>query len=240
MSKNFWIPKYNYYSKRLSMWQEKLWREVNGKPFMGILDNIAGRKTFEYATFGRSGVQQANSKLMTITPQKINIQKMTACCVWNASNAIPSDSGLTTTINRGQRIYGTTGGTPMDPAYAYGYAGDANNWHSVTAFGSMAATTYNDGGGTSRTVRSMYDTEPGTPGGSDLYFSLDGASISNSDTTWLDITWDNISGTPITWTRSTEATYTASLNSDTHWRDLTPSSDWTDIDSGTDFVLTTS
>jgi len=68
---NIWLPKLNYYSKRLSMWQEKLWREVNGKPFMGILDNIAGRKTFEYATFGRSGVQQSNSKLFGLRPEKI-------------------------------------------------------------------------------------------------------------------------------------------------------------------------
>jgi len=70
---NIWLPKLNYYSKRLSMWQEKLWREVNGKPFMGILDNIAGRKTFEYATFGRSGVQQSNSKLFGLRPEKIHM-----------------------------------------------------------------------------------------------------------------------------------------------------------------------
>lgn len=238
MNKNFWIPKFNYYSKRLSMWQEKFWREVNGKPFMGILDNVAGRKTFEYATFGRSGIQQSNSKLFTIETVKTPIiQKMTAACVWNVSNA-ETKPPLATTINRGQREVDTTGGTAADPVYGYGYAGDANNWFSVTAFGTMADTTYNDGGGTGRTIRSIYDTESGPSTGADLYFSLDGASITNSDTTFKEFTWDNISGTPVSTTRA-EMSYTASLNSDTHWRDLTPNSDWTDVDSGTDFVLTT-
>jgi len=75
----------------------------------------------------------------------------------------------------------------------------------------------------------------------DLIFSLDTASVSDSDATWLDITWDNISGTPITVTRASDLTsYTASLNGSTHWRDLTPTSNWSDLDINTDFVLTTS
>ena len=140
MNNKIWIPKLNYYSKRLSMWQEKLWREVNGKPFMGILDNIAGRKTFEYATFGRSGVQQSNSKLLTIQNGKTpvnNTMQMTAACVWNASNAIPGPSGLTTQIDRGSAIYDTivmgTVSTVDYRAYGYSITGE----HYMTSFGSI-------------------------------------------------------------------------------------------------------
>lgn len=238
MSKKIWIPKFNYYSKRLSMWQEKFWKDVTGKPFMGILDNVTGRRVFEFATFGRSGVQQSNSKLFRVTKQRVPIiQKMTAACVWNASNAIPLLPALTTQIDRAARQYDadSTGGYDT-----FGYAGDANNWFGVSAFGVMDATTYTDGGSTTRTIRSMHDAEAGGTGGGDVYFSLDTASVPNTDTTFKDITWDDTAGTPRTMTRSADlSTYTASLNSDTHWRDLTPSFSWTDIDANTDFVLTT-
>lgn len=239
MSKNIWLPKINYYSKRLSMWQEKFWREVNGKPFMGILDNIAGRRTFEFATFGRSGIQQSNSKLFRVTKQKVQvpiIQKMTACCVWNASNAVVTPPALTTQIDRGSRVYD---GDSMGTWSTYGYAADTSNWFGVTAFGVMDATTYTDGTSTSRTIRSCHDAEAGGAGGGDWYFSLDTASISNADTTWKDITWDDISGTPFTINRGVDTSYTASLNSDTHWRDLTPGAAFDDLDANTDFVLET-
>ncbi len=237
MSKKFWIPKFNYYSKRLSIWQEKLWREVNSKPFMGILDNIAGRRYFEYATFGRSGIQQANSKLFRITnAKKPIVQQMTAACVWNASNAIATPAALTTQIDRAARVYDSDS---IDSWSTYGYAGDANNWFSVAAFGVMDDTTYTDGGSTSRTIRSCHDAEVGGSGGGDWYFSIDTASVANTDTTWSTITWDDTAGTPQTIDRSVDTSYTASLNGDTHWRDLAPSFSWTDTDANTDFVLET-
>ena len=241
MNNKIWIPKLNYYSKRLSMWQEKLWREVNGKPFMGILDNIAGRKTFEYATFGESGVQQSNSKLFEMRPEPIVIppMQMTAVCVWNASNvAGPSPPALTTTIDRGRRAYDADS---MGTWYVYGYAVANEWWLNVAGFGTMASSTYTDGGSTSRTIKGMVDYDPGGAGFAGLILSLDGTSISNSDTTWKDFTWDDTAGTPRTLTRSTDLiTYSASVNGSTHWRDTAPPFNFNDLDAGTDFVLTTS
>jgi len=231
MNKKIWIPKLNYYSKRLSMWQEKLWREVNGKPFMGILDNIAGRKTFEYATFGRSGVQQSNSKLF-------NIHKSVSMTV--VANAAQQGQGpaLETTIDRGRQSYDADS---IQTYYIYGYA-VANEWfENLTGFGTMANSTYTDGGSTSRTIKGMVVWDPGGGGDAGMVFSLDTTSIDDSDTTWLDITWDDTAGTPRTVTRATDlVTYTASLNGSTHWRDTTPNFNWRDLDAGTDFVLTTS
>ena len=245
MSKKFWIPKFNYYSKRLSIWQEKFWRDVNGKPFMGILDNIAGRRTFEFATFGRSGIQQSNSKLFRMTksePVKVEVpllQKMTACCVWNASNAIVTPAALTTQIDRGRRAYD---GDSMDTWYGYGYG--VHNEHYVNlgaSFGVMDSSTYTDGSATSRTIKGVvYYEVGGATYSDDMIFSLDTTSISNSDTTWKDITWDDTAGTPQTVSRSVDlTTYTASLNGSTHWRDTAAPYNWADLDANTDFVLTT-
>jgi len=222
------------------MWQEKLWREVNGKPFMGILDNIAGRKTFEYATFGRSGVQQSNSKLFGLRPEKIQIYDMSVSMTVVA-NAAQQGQGaaLETQIDRGRFQYDSTPDTDSDPIYTYGYGASGEDWHNSSGYGSIDNATYTDGSSTSRTIKSMAHEEPAWD--DDLIFSLDTASVSDSDATWLDITWDNISGTPITVTRASDLTsYTASLNGSTHWRDLTPTSNWSDLDINTDFVLTTS
>jgi len=244
MNKKIWIPKLNYYSKRLSMWQEKLWKEVNGKPFMGIIDNIAGRKTFEYATFGRSGVQQSNSKLFTMRPEPIVMPIMqmstSAMAFVNAAQqgAGGGGSGLTTQIDRNSRTYDADS---QDTWKLWGFAGDGNNWHSVSAFGGMTTVTYTDGASTSRTIRSMYDADAGgSPGGGDLFFSIDGASVTDSDATWLDITWDDTAGTPRTMDRSAEFAAAANVNSDTVWRDLTPAYDYTNLLDPADFVLTTS
>lgn len=239
---NIWLPKLNYYSKRLSMWQEKFWRDVTGKPFMGIIDNVTGRRVFEFATFGRSGVQQANSKLFRLTKNKQSIiQKSVSAFPYGTVSAagVSDEAALTTQIDRGQRSYDADS---MQTYYLWGFAGDANNFHSATAFGTMDDVTYTDGSSTSRTIRSMYDADGGgSPGGGDLFFSIDGTSVPNTDATFIDITWDNTAGTPITVDRSVDFTsYTASQNGDTGWRDLTPSSDWTDGDLNTDFVLTTS
>jgi hypothetical protein len=244
MSKKFWIPKLNYYSKRLTSWQERMWREVNyGKPFMGIIDNIAGRKYFEYATFGRSGVQQSNSKLFGMRNEKVSIpitQEMTASCVWNVSNAIPKGDALTTQIDRGNDTYDADS---MGTWEAYGYAVAGEHYETITgSFGVMDATTYTDGSSTSRTIKGVVYYEPGGGTyGDDMILSLDTTSISNSDTTWKDITWDDTAGTPRTVSRSVDLTsYTASLNGSTHWRDTSAPYNWADNDLNTDFVLTTS
>jgi len=246
MNKKFWIPKFNYYSKRLSVWQEKLWREANGKPFMGIIDNVAGRKTFEYATFGRSGVQQSNSKLFTTRPEPIVMppQQMTAVCVWNASNAIIQAPALETQIDRGQGPAFDSTPEPTSPqlCYPYGYnatgEGYLASWGNI---GTMDDVTYTDGGSTSRTIKSVMYTEVCDGGIDDtFYFSIDTTSVSNSDTTWKDITWDDVGGTPRLMDRSVDTTtYDASVNGSTHWRDEAAPWNWSDTDANTDFVLTT-
>ena len=235
---NIWLPKFNYYSKRLSMWQEKLWREVNGKPFMGTLDNVAGRKTFEYATFGRSGVQQSNSKLFGMQPKKAQIYKSVSMTV--VANAAQQGQGppLETQIDRGSQQFDADS---VNDYFVWGYAFSTDNFFGTAAFGTMDDTTYIDGSSTSRTIRTMMDADSGGSAGSgDVFFTLDGTSITDSDATWLDITWDNTAGTPITTDRSVDYQAAVELNSDTYWRDLTPSASYTDADANTDFVLTTS
>jgi len=218
------------------MWQEKLWREVNGKPFMGILDNVAGRKTFEYATFGRSGVQQSNSKLFGMQPEKAQIYKTIA----HFQSVIGvSGSGLITQIDRGAEQYDETPDTDQDPIVAYGYGIAEEWWESGTgSFGSIDQNTYIDGGGTTRTIKGMVHEQPEYE--DEWIFSLDTASIGDTDTIWLDITWDDIATVPRTVDRSADTAYTASKNGSSHWRETTPAYDWSNTDLNTDFVLTTS
>ena len=238
MNKKIWIPKINYYSKRLSVWQEKFWREINGKPFMGILDNVAGRRAFEFATFGTSGIQQSDSKLFRVEKEKVSFtQEMTAACVWNAAAAATTPP-LTTQIDRGSDIYDADS---VDTWRAYGYAVINEHYETITgSFGVMDKTTFRDGSGTTRTIKGVVYYEPGGATYSDdLILSLDGTSISNSDTTWKDFTWDDTAGTPRTVSRSVDlTTYTASLNGSTHWRDLAAPFNWADTDANTDFILT--
>ena len=236
---NIWLPKFNYYSKRLSMWQEKMWQEVNGKPFMGILDNIAGRKMFEYATFGRSGIQQSNSKLLTTHPgsARIYAESVSMTVVANAAQQ-GQGPALETQIDRGSQQFDADS---VEDFFVWGYAFSTDNFFGTAAFGTMDDTTYLDGGGTTRTIRTMMDADSGGSAGSgDVFFTLDGTGITDNDTTWLDITWDDTAGTPRTSVRSTEYAAKVELNSDTYWRDLTPAFSYTDADANTDFVLTTS
>lgn len=236
---NIWLPKFNYYSKRLSMWQEKFWREVNGKPFMGILDNIAGRRTFEFATFGRSGVQQSNSKLFRMTKGHMQFA-VSSFPYGTAAAAAQAPDALTTQIDRGNDTYDADS---MGTWEAYGYAVAGEHYETITgSFGVMDATTYTDGSSTSRTIKGVVYYEPGgSTYGDDLILSLDGTSISNSDTTWKDFTWDDTAGTPRTVSRTVDLTsYTPSLNGSTHWRDTSAPYNWADNDLNTDFVLTTS
>ena len=214
-----WLPKLNYYSKRLSIWQEKLWLEVNGKPFMGIIDNIAGRKTFEYATFGRSGVQQSNSKLLTVLPEKIQIYDESTSVMPFANAAQQDEITLETNINRQSAQFDADS---ENDYFVFGYTFSTDNFFGTAAMGSMDDTTYIDGSSTSQTIRTMMDADAGGSAGSgDVFFTLDGTSLTDSDVTWLDITWDNTAGSPITAPR-TDYAAAVELNSDTYWRDLTP------------------
>ena len=240
MSKKIWIPKLNYYTKRLTSWQEKLWREVNGKPFMGILDNIAGRKYFEYATFGQCGIQQSNSKLFGISPATATIQKTSVGVFPYGTIAAAGGGGgdaLTTTIDRGRRA---NSADSVQTYYTYGYA-VSNEWYeNVAGFGTMASSTYTDGGSTSRTIKGVVYYQVGGVNSDDFVFSIDGTGTPDSDVTWLDLTWDDIAGTPRTMDRSVDTTSVTTSNGSKHWRDTSSPFNWADLDAGTDFVLTTS
>ncbi len=233
-----WLPKLNYYTKRLASWQERLWREVNDTPFMGIIDNVSGRRYFEYATFGESGIQQSNSKLF-----EMNIQRAVSSFPYGTVSAagVSDAAALDTNINRGRDdYYSDSTGT----YYAYGYSVNGETYITTGAnFGTMTTSTYTDGSSTSRTIKGVVYAEPSpaTAYSDDLILSIDTTSVTNSDATWLDFTWDDTAGTPRTVTRSADLTsYTASLNGSTHWRDTAATYNYANLDTTTAFVLTTS
>lgn len=239
----FIIPRLNIYSKRLSVFQERLWEQLLGKPFMGIRDNVAEIK-FHKLAYGDYG---AKNNLFGVQPeiQKVNIQRSVSVTAFaNAAQQGAGGAGaaLTTQIDRGAEEYDVTPDTAQDPILAYGY-GVAGEWYESyvgeLSFGSIDNDTYTDGASTSRVIKGVVHKEPAFE--DDFILSLDGTSITNSDATWLDITWDDISGTPRVIDRSADANiYTASLNGSTHWRDSTANFNWSDTDLNTDFVLTTS
>jgi len=122
----------------------------------------------------------------------------------------------------------------------YGYAVTGEAFHSGYNFGVMDDSTYIDGASTSRTIKGIYHHDVGGSNSDDMAFSIDVASLGDTDTIWKDMTWDDTGGTPRTLTRGTEFNvYTASLNGSTHWRDLTTTYNFYDVDANTDFVLTT-
>jgi hypothetical protein len=237
-----WLPKLNYYSKRLSRWHEKLWEELTGKPYMGIIDNVAGVRFYKEA-YGTIGAKQ---HLFRIKPEPYSPQGPTkhftsvSAFPYGTTAAAGVVSGLTTQLDRGRLQWDTTPDTAADPCYAYGYSITGEHYLSFGSMGTIDSDTYNDGGGTSRTIKALYQTDNcGTTNDDTWYFALDGTSISNSDTTWQDLDWDNTAGTPVTTDRSADTTYTASLNGSTHWRDTTPNGSWLDQDINTDVVITT-
>lgn len=196
MSKKFWMPKFNYYSKRLSMWQEKLWREANGSPFMGIFDNIAGRKAFEY---------------VTVDPRMPITQKMTAACVWNACNAIPQGPALDTTItSMGNTIYDADS---IDSWRVYGYNSGVD-YYSYANFGSIGSATYTDGGSNSRTISAIYYHEPGSPNAraDDLVLSMNATSVPDTDTTFVSLEYNGVS-----YTRTSRSVYSGTFGSASSW-----------------------
>ena len=220
------------------MFQERLWNQLMAKPYMGYFDNVAGVR-FHKLAYGTIGAKQ---NLFGIQPEKTQIYDMSVGMTVVANAAQQGGKGLITQMDRGVEQYDDTGGTEEDPIVVYGY-GVVNEWYEsyagASSFGSMDNDTYIDGSSTSRVIKGLCHKEPAFE--DDWILSLDGTSITNSDATWLDVTWDDIAGTPRTVDRSVDATaYTASLNGSTHWRDTTANFDWSDTDLNTDVVLTTS
>lgn len=105
----------------------------------------------------------------------------------------PLGAALDTTITVGNRQYDVSPDpTSPQPCFIYGYDGGVDYFNGAT-FGSIASATYTDGGSNSRTVSAMYWAQATCTGGStddSLYFCLNAASISNSDTTFVSIDYD--------------------------------------------------
>ena len=141
------------------------------------------------------------------------------------SSSGASGDALTTQIDRGRDNYfADSTGT----YYGYGYNINNETYYNFGVnFGTMDNDTYTDGGSTSRTIKGVvyFEPSPDTTYSDDFVLSIDTTSVPNTDTTWLDLTWDDTAGTPRTMDRNVDTTsYTASLNGSTHWRD--PSSPW--------------
>jgi hypothetical protein len=157
-----WLPKLNYYSKRLSRWHEKLWEELTGKPYMGIIDNVAGVRFYKEA-YGTIGAKQ---HLFRIKPEPYSPQgptkhftSVSAFPYGTTAAAGVVDSGLTTQLDRGRLQWDTTPDTAADPCYAYGYSVTGEHYLSFGSMGTIDDDTYNDGGGTSRTIKALYQTD---------------------------------------------------------------------------------
>lgn len=252
---NIFVPKINVFSDRLTMWQKKLWNDLMDKPFMGVIDNVTGLK-FRQLAYNDIGPKRhfftVNAGRGILPPcddcegKETYIQKMTAASVWNVSNAASSQSGLTTQIDRGSGVYDTydvgTSTTVDCDAFGYNF-GAEGRWAGLGNVGSMDATTYVDGGGSTQTIRGVIhtDNQANCSDTDTFVFSLDG-NITNSDVIWAEIDWDDINGTPQNIDRSVDiTTYTTAFNGSSHWEWASVGTpDWTDIDANTDFVLTTS
>lgn len=250
MSKKIWIPKLNVYS-RLSRFQENLWNDIMNAPFMGIVDNVTGLK-FRKLVYNDVGPKRHfftvsnGSCCDDCAARKRLMQNAVSSFPYGTVAAAAAvDSGLTTQIDRGSDAYDSDNDSPPNTCFAYGYNASPGNEDFLTSVGTMGSMDddqYTDGGSTTRTIKAVYYTEPCSGSSTDdtFYFSIDGTSVPNTDTTWQDIDWDDTAGTPQTIDRSVNTTYTASLNGSSHWRWQNASFNWGDTDSNTDFVLTTS
>ena len=137
---------------------------------------------------------------------------MTACCVWNASNAAAGggSAALDTTITTmGNQTYDADS---VDTWKAYGYTSGVDRW-SYGNFGAIGSATYTDGGSNSRTISGIYYHDVGSTDGraDDLVLSLNAMSISNTDTTFVSLEYNGQ-----TYTRSS-ATYSGTLGSCSSW-----------------------
>ena len=142
---------------------------------------------------------------------------MTACCVWNASNAAAGGggSGLDTTVTVGSALW--INDPSEGPQYVYGYALGVD-YLSESDFGSIGADTFNDATSNSRTVSAIYYTDDYAFSslGDDLYFCLDQTSVPNTADTF-----DSIDYNGVNYPR-TSAIYTSATGSCSTWR-------WADV-----------
>ena len=187
MNKKIWIPKFNYYSKRLSMWQERLWMNIMGQPYSFEL--AQGPKKDEF-------IQRAVSSFPYGTV--------------SAAGAAGSAALDTTITSMGNTIYDADS---IDSWRVYGYNSGVD-YYSYANFGSIGSATYTDGGSNSRTISAIYYHEAGAPNAreDDLVLSLNATSIPDTDTTFVSLEYNGQ-----TYTRSSRTVYSGSFGSCSSW-----------------------
>ena len=128
----------------------------------------------------------------------------------------PSALDTTVTVGTLPNVYSTwtTHATWWYDAWGYAEVEDYYSYGSTV--GSMDDTTYDDGGATERTVVGVHTTDVSNY----FIFSLEGTSIPNTDTTFV-----NVVANGVTYARA-DATYVASKNGGTHWYWYDPSGPW--------------
>ena len=221
----FIIPKLNIYG-RLSRLQENLWNTYMKRPFGDHFYSDEYRFCHDVYGMKSDKIHIMDHQIDSIPVEKgSNIQKMTACCVWNASNAAATATpNLDTTVTVGSRSYDVDGDTsgPTTTAFVYGYKA-VSSYHPLLAFsnivGSIANGTYTDGGSTSQTVTSINWSDngiPGTPAAEtdNIYFGLNGTSRGDDNGTFLELEYNGV-----TYTRVSRDAYIPSQGGgETFWR----------------------
>jgi hypothetical protein len=120
---------------------------------------------------------------------------------------------LNTTITSAQATLGTTGTTPtLYYTYGYGFDAGADPFTYGGTFGSIATGVYTDAGSTSRTISSCYSVYIQITDTWKLYFTLNGTSIPDTNTTFSKIIIDSV-----TFNR-TDAELNGNANGGTYWR----------------------
>ncbi len=219
----FIIPKLNIYG-RLSRFQESLWNTYMKRPFGSHF--LGDEYRFCHDAYGMK-----SSKICIMDHQIDNtrkdghIQKMTAACVWNASNAASGPTAnLDTTVTVGSIAYDVSSDStgPTATAFLYGYK-RVNDAHplvtSGSSSGSIGSGTYTDGGSTSQTVIAIGWSDngiTGTPAGDtdNIYFGLNGTSRGDDDGTFSSLEYNGVE-----YTRSSRSAYLPTVGSaDSYWR----------------------
>ena len=222
MNKRIWIPKLNVYTHKLSIWQEKLWNLLIPRSHGERWDS--DHYSFCNAAYGMTS-ERIKKYSFTLEPQKPHIQKMTAACVWNASNAAAGggiSQEINSTITVGSIQYDSFADTSgVDYAYLYGYK-VASSYHPIVTFasssGSIGDGVYTDGNSTSQTITAVGWSDNGVSGTpaaetDNIYFGLNGTSRGDTDAV---MTKFDYNGTE--YTRSSRDIYTASVGGgETFW-----------------------
>ena len=207
MNKKFLIPKLNLYTKKLSMFQEKLWNAFIPRSFgeQWVTDEFR----FCHNAYG---MRSNKHFLMDHTAGKATIQKAVSSFPYGTvSAAAQTAAALDTTItSMGNAIYDADS---MDTWRVYGYTSGVD-YYSYANFGSIGSATYTDGGSNSRTISAIYYHEPGSLNAraDDLVFCLNATSISDTDTTFVSIEYNGV-----TYTRSSRSSYSPTFGSCSTW-----------------------